>query len=164
MLFNISASGSVLVPCYLVDWYCMYVSAITAIGFMWCPLHVMHLPLDVNCIVYDFLWWFLLPVLTTVPWVHGPPSSHWTTTADPIGIHENVTAVSLSFFCCLLRILAWWWSSQSWTRGLRSMTGIMLQTGLLNLNVARLGKSWPNGVVWIWRSAMFMSVSELAHF
>ena len=51
MLFNISASRSALVLCCFVDWYCMYVSAITAVGLMWCLLHVICLPLVVSCIV-----------------------------------------------------------------------------------------------------------------
>ena len=35
------------------------------------------------------------PVPTIVPWVHSPLSSHWTITADPMGIYENTGEASL---------------------------------------------------------------------
>ena len=149
MLFNISASGSALVPCCFVDWYCMYVSTVTTVGLMWCLLHVMHLPLVVNCTVYNFLWWLWLPMPTTVPWVHDPPSSCWTTTADPMGIHQILLQYHCYSFVVFFMILAWLSSSQSSMRGLQLMTGMMLQTGLFNINAAGLSKLWPNGVIWI---------------
>ena len=127
-------------------------------------LHVMHLPLVVSCIVYDLLWWLWLPVPTTIPWVHGPPSSCWITKADPLGIHANIGEASLLFFCCLSTSLLWWSSSQSCMISLWSKTGMMPRTCLLNINVAGLIKPWPNGVVCICSRAIFMSLPKSVHF
>ena len=147
MLFNMSASGSALAFCCFVEWCCMYASAITVVGLMWHLLHVMHLPLVMHCIMYDLSWWLWLPMPTTVPWVHGLPSSCWTTTADSMGIHGNIAEASLVLFYCLSTSLLWWSSSQSLTRGLQSITGMMPQTCLLNINVAGLSKPWINGII-----------------
>ena len=63
-----------------------------------------------------------------------------------MGIHGEA---SLLFFCCLFTSLLWFLSLQSCLIGLQSKTGMMPQTCLLNINVARLGKPWPNGIVHI---------------
>ena len=93
-----------------------------------------------------------------------PPSSHWTTTANTMGIPANTGEVSLLFFCCMSTSLLWWSSSQSCPIGLWSKTGMMPQTCLLNINVAGLSKPWPNGIVCICSRAIFMSLPELEHF
>ena len=125
---------------------------------------VMHLPFVVSWIMYDLLWWLWLPVPTIVPWVHEPPSSHWTATADPMGIYANTGEASLLFFCCLSTSLLRWSSSQSCMIGLQSKTGMMPWTCLLNIIVARLSKPWPNGIVCICSRAIFMSLAKLGHF
>ena len=98
------------------------------------------------------------------------PMSPWSTIFSldcyswPYGnTWKRYCSIIVILLLVFLMILAWWWSSQSSAKGLQSMTGMMPWTGLLNINVAGLGKPWPNGVVWIWRSAMFMSLPELVH-
>ena len=103
-------------------------------------------------------------MLTTIPWVHGLPSSDWTTAADPIGIYGNIGGVSLSFLCCLPMSLPCWLSSQSCPTGLQSRTGMMPQTCLLNSSVAGPSKPGPNGVVNIYNMAIFMSLLDSGHF
>ena len=66
-----------------------------------------------SLITYDLSWWLWPPLPAIIPWVHGPLSSCWTATADPMGIFENNCDVSLSFFLCLSTSLAWW--SSSWS-------------------------------------------------
>ena len=56
MLLSISASGSVVMLHCLYDWCFRYVSAVTAVGFMYHLFHVMHLPFVVSWIVYGLLW------------------------------------------------------------------------------------------------------------
>ena len=51
ILFNMSANGSILVWDCFVALYCMFESTVTDMGFMCCLLHVIHLPLAVNCMV-----------------------------------------------------------------------------------------------------------------
>ena len=164
ILFNMSASGSVLVCCCFVDWYCRYESAVIDVGFMCCLLHVICLPLVVRCIVYDLLWWLWSPVPMVIPWVHGLPSSCWTTTVDHMGIYAKTGEASLLFLCCLSTSLWWWLSSQSCPIGLQSTIGMLLQTGLLNMSVAKLSKPWPNGVVQICSRAIFMSLPDSVHY
>ena len=55
ILFNMSASGSVLAYGSFVVWYCRYVSAMIDVGLMCCLLHMIHLPLVVSCMVYALL-------------------------------------------------------------------------------------------------------------
>ena len=76
-------------------------SVVTDVGLMCHLLHIILLPFVVSCTVYAWLWWLQSPVLTTIPWVHGPPSSHWTTTADPMGRDANTGEASLLFLYCL---------------------------------------------------------------
>ena len=162
-LLTTSVSGSAPALACFIDWYCKYLSAVIVVSLMCHLLHVMHLPLVVSCIVYDLSWWLWLPVPTTVPWVHSPLSSCWTTTADTTGIHVNTGEVLLLFFCCLPINFLWWSSSQSCVIGLQSKTGMMLWTCLLNRNVTGLGKPWPNSVVWICSRAIFMSLPQLEY-
>ena len=133
ILFNMSASRSICVWCCFVDWYCRYESTVIGVGFMYHLLHVICLSLVVRCIVYDLLWWLWLPVPTIVPWVHGLPSSCWTTTVDPIRIYAKPGEASLLFLCCLSTSLWWWSSSQSCLISLQSNIGMMPWTGLLNM-------------------------------
>ena len=56
---------------------------------------------------------------------------------------------SLLFLCCLYTSILWCSSSKSSPTGFLSITGMILWTGQLNINVARLGKPWPSGVVCI---------------
>ena len=74
--FSMSSNGSVHVFKCFVVWYWRYVSAVTDVGLMCCLLHVILLPFVVSCIVYAWSWWLWSPVSTTIPWVHGLPSSH----------------------------------------------------------------------------------------
>ena len=66
--------------------------------------------------------------------------------------------------CCLSMSLLWWSSSQSLMRSLWSITGMMLQTCLLNINLAGLCKPWPNGIIQIWRMGIFMSLPGISAF
>ena len=163
ILFNMSTTVSVPGCDCFVEWYCRYVSAVIDVDLMCHLLWVICLPSVVGCIVYALSWWLWSPVPTIVPWVHGPQSSHWTTTADPTGIDENIGEASLLFLCCLSSSLLWWSSSQSCPIGLQSRIGMMPQTCLLNMSVARFGKPWLSGVVWICSRAIFMSSPESAH-
>ena len=142
----------------------MYLSAVTVVGLICCLFLEMHLPFVVSWITYDLSWWLWLPMSTTVPWVHGPPSSCWTATTDPMGIFENTGEVSLSFLPCLSTNLLWWSSSQSYPIGLQSTTGIMPWTCLLNISVAGLGNPWPIGIVHICNTAIFLLLPDSAHF
>ena len=99
--FSMSSNGSVHVFTCFVVWYWRYDSAVTDVGLMCHLLCVIHLPFVARCIVYAQSWWLWCPVLTTVPWVHGPPSSCWTTTADPMGRDAITGEASLLFLYCL---------------------------------------------------------------
>ena len=125
--------------------------------------HVMHLPFVVSWIMYHLSWWLWWPVPTIIPWVHGLPFSHWTlqlTLWEYMQIlvkhHCYFSAACLPVYCdghhhsCLI--------------GLWSKTGMMPWTCLLNINVARLGKSWPNGIVHICSRAIFISLPKWVHF
>ena len=125
IFLNMSPSGSVLVCDGFVAWYCRYVSAVTDLGLMCCLLCVIHLPLEVSCIVYAQSLWLWSPMPITVPCIHSLLSSHWTTTADPMGRDANTGEASLSFLCCLSNNLLSCSSSQSYLIGLWSKTGIM---------------------------------------
>ena len=90
--------------CFLA-WLCREFSVVIGVGLMCCLLHVIILPVLVTCILYDLLWWLWLPLPTTVQWVHGPPSSHWTTTVDPMGIDINILkyhCLSQFYLACAL--------------------------------------------------------------
>ena len=129
----------------LLAWYCMYSSAVIGIGLMCCLLHVIILPMLLTCILYDLLWWLWLSLPIIVPQVHGPQSSHWTATVDPIGIDIKIFEVLLllSFCPCLCIKFLWYSSSLPILISFLSITGIMPCTGQLNSNVAGLAP-----VVW----------------
>ena len=44
---------------------------------------------------------FVVSYVNYCPRVHGPPSFHWTATADPMGIDAMICEVSFLFLCCL---------------------------------------------------------------
>ena len=144
----------------------MYSSAVIDIGLMCFLLHVIILPIVVTCLLYDQLWWLWSPLPTIAPWVHGPPSSHWTATVDPMGGDAMTCEASLfvSFLLYLCINFIWCSSSLSTLSGFLSITGIIPHTGWLNSNVARLGRPCPSGVVWICNNAMWMSPPESEHF
>ena len=116
--------------------------------------------------LYNQLWWLWSPFSIIIPWVHSPPSSHWTATVDPMGIDAKTCEASLfvSFLPCLCTNLVWCSSSLSTITSLLSITGITLHTGWWNSNLAGLGKPCPSGVVWICIRAIWMSPLESAHF
>ena len=104
------------------------VSAVTDVGLM-CHLScVILLPFVVNYFVYAWSWWLWSPVLTIIPWVHGPLFSHQTATADPMGRDANTGEASLLFLYCLSTSLLWCSSSESVPIGFWSKTGMILQT------------------------------------
>ena len=78
------SNGSVLIC--LCSWSQRYCSAEICVGSMCCLFHVTSLPVSVMQMQYDLSWWFWLPFPSIVPWVHSPPSSHWTITVDSMGI------------------------------------------------------------------------------
>ena len=160
---RMASSGSVFVC--LFTWLCRKFPAVIGVGPMCCLLHVIILPVLMTCILYDLLWWLWLPLSTTVPWVHGPPSSHWTATVDPIGIDVKIFEVSLpqSFIPCLC-IKVWWCSSSlSMLIGGLSITGIMPLTRQLNSSIAGLGRPCPSGLVLICSIVMCISPPESVH-
>ena len=116
--------------------------------------------------LYDQLRWLWSPFPTIVPWVHSPPSSHWTTTVDPMGIDTKTCEASLflSFLLCLCISWTWCLSSLSTITDFLSITGITPHTWWLNSNVARLGRPCTSGVVWICHNAMWMSPPASKHF
>ena len=126
----------------------------------------MHLPIVVICMLYEQLVWLWSPFPVIVPWVHGPPNSHWSTTVDPMGIDAKTCEASLfvSFLCCLCTNLVWCSSSLSTPTGFLSITGIILCTEWSNSNVARLGKPSPSGVAQICNKAMWMLATKSTHF
>ena len=99
--------SAALAFCYFVEWHCMYASAVTVVG-----LNVASVTCDasaIGCELYR-VWLIMvvmIPVPTIVPWVHGLPSSCWTATADPMGIHGNMAEASLVLICCLSTSLLW---------------------------------------------------------
>ena len=162
--FNMYSNGSVHVfECFVV-WYCRYASAVTDVGLMCCLMHVILLQFVVSCMMYAWLWWLWSPVSTAVPWVQSLLSSHWTATADPLGIDVKIGEASLLFLCCLSINLPWCLSSWSSPIGFWSKTGMVLHTCHLNINVAGLSKPWPNGVVQIFNRTLFICPPESVHF
>ena len=99
--FRISSSGSVTMC--LSNWSQRYCLAVICVGFTCLLFLVISHPVIVTCIMYDLLLWLWLPFPTTVPWVHGLPSSQWITTVDPIGIKYNFWDYhgSYNFLSCL---------------------------------------------------------------
>ena len=79
--FNILSRGCSI--CW-VSWSLRYCSAVIGIALMCLLFLVMTCPVFVTLIVQDLLLWLWLPVLITVPWVQGTPSSLWTTTVEPV--------------------------------------------------------------------------------
>ena len=81
---KILSNGSVSVC--LCSWSQRYCSAEICVGFMCCLFCVTSLPVCVIQMWYDLSWWFWSPFPSITPWVHGLPSSCWTTKVDPMGI------------------------------------------------------------------------------
>ena len=90
----------------LCSWSQRYCSAEISVGFMCCLFHVTSLPVFFMWMWYDLPWWFWLPFPSIMPWVHVCPSSHWTTTVDPMGIETYILGVPLplSSLVCLFTI------------------------------------------------------------
>ena len=158
-----------------IEWICLCVfpSLVAHVVFCCysCWLDVLSVACDYSpcsgdCILYDLLWWLWSPFPTIVPWVHSPPSSHWTTTVDPMGIDTKICEVSLfgSFLPCRCVSCLWCLSSLSTLTGFPSNTGIIPHTGWLNSNITRLGRPCPSGVVLICSNAMCTSPPESEQF
>ena len=96
--------------------------------------------------------------------VHGLLSSCWTTTADPMRERWQILVKHHFYFSvvCLLACFDVCHHSLS-KQVLQSKTGMIPQTCLLNISVAKFGNHWSSRVVWICSRAMFMSPPELAH-
>ena len=139
---------------------------VIGVGLICCLLHVSIHPVLVTCILYDLLWWLWSSLPIIVCWVHGPPSSHWTATIDPMGIDIMIFEVSLfwSFFPCPCIKFLWCSSSLCILVGVLLIKGIMPHTRQLNSTVAQLGRPCPSGVVLICSNAMCISPSETEHF
>ena len=75
--------SSTLSTVLLLDWSHRYCSAIMGLAFKCLLFLVISQPIFVMHIMYDMSLWLWSPLPTTVPWVHSPPSSHWTSTVDP---------------------------------------------------------------------------------
>ena len=73
-LFRMSSPLSVLRG--LFNWSCRYGLAVISNVFMCLLFFVITNPFFVMCIMYDLLLWLWPTFPTTVPWIHGPPSSH----------------------------------------------------------------------------------------
>ena len=82
-----------------------YWSADICVGLICCLFHVTNLLVFVMRMMYDLLWWLWSPLPSIVLWVHGPPSSCWTATVDPMGRYTNFLEVSLSFSFLLAFLL-----------------------------------------------------------
>ena len=78
------SNGYVLIC--LCSWFQQHYSFQICVGFVCCVFHMTNLHVFVMWIGYDLSWWFWSLSPSIVPWVHGPPSSCWTTTVDPMGI------------------------------------------------------------------------------
>ena len=73
--FKMSSSESVVV-CFC-NWSWRYCSDLMYFGFMcFLSLVTSHLVLCDVYVLWDLSWWLLSPSPSTVPWVHGLPSSH----------------------------------------------------------------------------------------
>ena len=153
---------------------CMFTSLVTHVFFCCyrCWLDVLSLLCNYSsCVGVLYLVWTCYddcdhPCQLLYHGVHSLPSSHWTTTVDPVGIDTKIFEVSLfwSFLPCLCIRFLWCSSSLSILIGFLSITGIMLHTGWLNSNVAGLGRPCPSGVVLICSNAMCVSPPESEHF
>ena len=111
--------------------------------------------------------WSVMVIVVSLPNNHhGPLSSHWTTTVDPMGMDAKTGEASffVSFLFCLCSNLLWYSSTLSLPIVFLSMTGITPCTRQLNSSVVGLSKPYPSGVVWICNNAMWMSPPESAHF
>ena len=82
--FSMSSTGSVILCSS--NWSQRYCLAVICVVFTCLLFLVISHPLFFMHIVYDLLLclWSSLP--TTVPWAHGPPSSHWIIIVDLIRI------------------------------------------------------------------------------
>ena len=80
-VLELSSTGSVTIC--LSNWSWRYCSAVVCVGFTCLLFLVITCPVFVTCIVNDLSLWLWSPFPTNVPWVHSPPSSHWTATVDP---------------------------------------------------------------------------------
>ena len=72
--FRMSSTEFVLL--YLSNGSKRYYLSVISVVFMSLLLLVISCPVFVMCTVYDLLLWLWSPFPTTVPWIHGPPSSH----------------------------------------------------------------------------------------
>ena len=161
---RMASSGSVFV-CFFT-WLHRKFSAVIGVGLMCCLLHVIIFSVLVMCILYDLLWWLWSSLSTTVPWVHGPPSSHWTTVVHSMGIDIKIFEVSLPwpFFPCLCIKVLWCLSSLSILISSLSITGIVPLTRQFNSSVTGLRKLSSSGVVLICSIAMCISPPQSEHF
>ena len=137
----------------------------------WCQLDLLSVMSNYfPCCCNLYVIWPVVMIVVALPndhpWDHGPPSSHWTTTVDPMGIDAKTCEVSLFvwFLPCQWINFIWCSSSLSMLTGFLSITGITPCTRWLNSSVARLGIPYPSGVVWICSNAMWMSPPESVHF
>ena len=91
---------SSLVPVVLllfINWSHSYCSAVTGVLFA-CLKFLVMIPLVlINLTLYAQLLWFGSSCSSTVPWVHGPLSSQWLATGDPVGIRIDSLRASLLF-------------------------------------------------------------------
>ena len=124
-------------------------SADIGVGFMCHLLDVTILPVLVMHILYDLSWWLWLSLFSIVPWVHNPPSSHWTATVDPIGRETRFLEVSMpcSLLYCLFTNAVWCFSSLLVLISSLSIIDIIPLTGQLNSNVAGLGGLAPVALI-----------------
>ena len=158
------SSRSVFVCLFNCSW--RYHSVDIGVGFMCCLLHVIVFPVVMMQILYNLLWCLWSPFSSMVPWVHGPPSSHWTTTVDTTGRGLKVLEVSssLSFLYCPLINALWCSSSLSAPIGGLFTNGIMPLIGQLNNIVAELQRPCPRGVILICNRAMWGSLLDSKTF
>ena len=86
-IFCFTVSGfQIVLDCLLEDlsfcvsnWSLRYWLAVIYVVFTCLLFLVISHHVFVVCIVYDLLLWLWSSFPTTVPWAHGPLSSHWTT-------------------------------------------------------------------------------------
>ena len=88
----------------LLNWSWRYCSAVMDVAFTWVHFLVISQLTFMIHIMYDLLLWLWFHPPSTVPWVHSPPSSHWTTTVHPNRKEVLFLEVSwfLSSLVCLL--------------------------------------------------------------
>ena len=84
-----------------VSWSLRYFLAVIGVALMFLLFLLIMKPVFVSLIVWDLLLWLWLPLSATMPWVHGPPSSHLSATVDPIGKRSIIygSTLCLIIFC-----------------------------------------------------------------